>query len=137
MSPPLPKTGLGSLGKYLYLLNPKVSACSHLLCLYSSVCVRPVQKPQCWLSHVAHILPQSMSWRPWADPEGGGGQGVWIPPGIARLLIFAMLKFSVRPVTPSGNLDPPPPEKIFWICAWRQNAKFKIPKKELGYSVKL
>ena len=31
----------------------------------------------------------------WADPEGGQGPD---PPGIARLLIFAMLKFSVRPL---------------------------------------
>ena len=46
----------------------------------------------------------------WAYSEGG--QGVRTPPRIARLLVFAKLKFSV---TPSGNLDPP--EKIFWICA--------------------
>ena len=30
---------------------PKFPASSHLLCLYSSVCVRPVQKPHCWFSH--------------------------------------------------------------------------------------
>ena len=30
---------------------------------------------------------------PWADPEGEQG-----PPGIAKLLIFAMLKFSARPL---------------------------------------
>ena len=30
----------------LNFLNPKYQASSHLLCLYSSVCVRPGQKPQ-------------------------------------------------------------------------------------------
>ena len=34
----------------------------------------------------------------WADPEGGGGTGGLDPPGIARLLIFAMLKFFFRPL---------------------------------------
>ena len=33
---------------------------------------------------------------PWADPEGGTGGPD--PPGIAKLLIFAMLKFSIRPL---------------------------------------
>ena len=40
----------------LFFLSPKFHASSHLLCLYSSVCVRPVQKPHCWLSlDAAHI----------------------------------------------------------------------------------
>ena len=42
-----------------------------------------------------------------------GGQGVPPPPRIARLLVFAMLKFSVRPLLGIWT----PPEKIFWICA--------------------
>ena len=38
--------------QFLYFLNPKFSACSHLLCLYnSSVCVGPVRKLLCWFSH--------------------------------------------------------------------------------------
>ena len=56
-----------------------------------------------------------------ADPAGGGGTGGPDPPpphthtpGIARLLIFAMLKFSVRPLLGIWT----PPEKIFWIRAW-------------------
>ena len=35
------------------LLNTKFKASSHLLCLYSPVCVRPVRKPHCWFSHEA------------------------------------------------------------------------------------
>ena len=39
------------------VLNPKFPASSHLECLYSSVCVRPVRKTHCWFSHeVAHIV---------------------------------------------------------------------------------
>ena len=42
--------------QFLFFLNLKCSASSHLLLLYSSVCVGPVQKPQCWLSHdMAHL----------------------------------------------------------------------------------
>ena len=33
--------------QFLYFLNPKFSVSSHLQCLYSSVCVRPGQKPYC------------------------------------------------------------------------------------------
>ena len=45
---------------FLFFLNPKFPASSHLLCLYSSVCVRPVRKPYCWFSHVkAQILVHS------------------------------------------------------------------------------
>ena len=48
--------------------------------------------------------------------RGGGDRGSGPPaPGIARLLIFAMLKISVRPLL--GIWTPPPPEKIFWIRA--------------------
>ena len=37
------------------LLNSKAS--SLLLCLYSPVCVGPVRKPHCWISHeVAQLL---------------------------------------------------------------------------------
>ena len=40
----------------LFFLNPKFQASSLLLCLYSSVCVRPVQKSHCWFSHeTAHL----------------------------------------------------------------------------------
>ena len=42
--------------KILYFLNTKFLAFSHLLCLYSWVCVGPVWKPHCWFSHdVAHL----------------------------------------------------------------------------------
>ena len=37
--------------QFLYFLNPKFEASGHLLCLYSLVCVGPVLKPHCWLSH--------------------------------------------------------------------------------------
>ena len=41
---------------FLFFLNPKFQVSSHLLCLYSLVCVGPVRKPRCWFSHkVAHI----------------------------------------------------------------------------------
>ena len=39
--------------QFLYFLNPKFPVSSHLLCLYSSFCVGPVQKPHCWFSHHA------------------------------------------------------------------------------------
>ena len=43
--------------QFLYFSNPKFQASSHLLCLYSPVCVGPVRKPHCWFSHeVAHFL---------------------------------------------------------------------------------
>ena len=42
--------------QFFYFLNPKFRASSHLQCSYSLVCVRPVQKPDCWFSHdVAQI----------------------------------------------------------------------------------
>ena len=40
----------------LFFLNLKFPASSHLLCLYSSICVRPVQKPHYWFSHDAALL---------------------------------------------------------------------------------
>ena len=46
----------------LFFLNPKPQASSHLLCLYSSVCVRPVRKPHCWFSHdAAHIFMSGLN----------------------------------------------------------------------------
>ena len=43
--------------QYLYFLNTKFQAPSHLQWLYSLVCVRPGQNPHCWFSHVAaHVL---------------------------------------------------------------------------------
>ena len=39
--------------QYLFFLNTKFSACSHLQWLYSLVCVRPGQNPHCWFSRVA------------------------------------------------------------------------------------
>ena len=48
--------------QFLYFLNSKFPASSHLLCLYSSVCVEPVWKPHCWFSHeVAQMLKDSTS----------------------------------------------------------------------------
>ena len=43
---------MGEKVQFLYFLNPKCPVSSHLLWLYSSVCVRPVQKPHCWFSRV-------------------------------------------------------------------------------------
>ena len=41
----------------LYFLNPKFQASSHLLQLYSLVCVGPGRKPECWFSRdAAQIL---------------------------------------------------------------------------------
>ena len=37
--------------QFLYFLNPKFPAISHLLCLYRSVCVRAGRKPHRWFSH--------------------------------------------------------------------------------------
>ena len=43
--------------QFLYFLNPKFQASSHLLWLYSLVCVRPGRKPERWFSHdTAHML---------------------------------------------------------------------------------
>ena len=43
--------------QYLFFLNPKFQACSHLKWLYSLVCVRPGQNPHCWFSFVAaHLI---------------------------------------------------------------------------------
>ena len=39
--------------QFLYFLNPKFPVSSHLLCLYSPVCVGPVWKPHWWFSHHA------------------------------------------------------------------------------------
>ena len=40
----------------LFYLYPKFQASSIFLCLCSSVCVGPVQKPHCWFSHEAAQL---------------------------------------------------------------------------------
>ena len=46
-----------SLRQFLYFLNPKFPASSHLLCLYSAVCAVPIRKPNCWFTHdAAHIF---------------------------------------------------------------------------------
>ena len=38
-------------------LLSKFPVSSHLLCLYSPICVGPVRKPHCWFSHeAAHLL---------------------------------------------------------------------------------
>ena len=42
--------------QFLYFLNPNFPASSHLLCLYSLVCVGPVQKPHCWFSNEAAYI---------------------------------------------------------------------------------
>ena len=39
--------------QYLYFLNTKFQASSHLQWLYSLVWVRPGQKPHCWFFHVS------------------------------------------------------------------------------------
>ena len=39
--------------QFPYFLNPKFPTSSHLLYLYSSVCVGPVWKLHCWFSHDA------------------------------------------------------------------------------------
>ena len=46
---------------YLYFLNPKLPVSSHLLCLYSPVCVGPVRKPHCWFSHEAAQITWALS----------------------------------------------------------------------------
>ena len=46
-------------------LNQKIPSSSHLLCLYSSVCVGPILKPYCLFSHeAAHflVLHKPMFW---------------------------------------------------------------------------
>ena len=46
---------------FLFFLNPKFQASCHFLCLYSSVCVRPVGRPHCCFSHEAvQILHSEM-----------------------------------------------------------------------------
>ena len=48
--------------QFLYFLNPKFPAYSHLLCLYSWVCVGPDRKPHCWFSRdLAHFYDLSYS----------------------------------------------------------------------------
>ena len=40
---------------FLYFQNPKLSASSQLLCMYSSVCVVPVRKPRLFSQEVANL----------------------------------------------------------------------------------
>ena len=48
---------------FLFFLNPKFPASSHLLCLCSLVCVEPVQKSFCWFSHdTAPIINMMILW---------------------------------------------------------------------------
>ena len=43
--------------QFIYFLNPKFPASSHLLWLLRLVYVGPVQKPHCWFTHkVSHLL---------------------------------------------------------------------------------
>ena len=59
--------------QFLFFLNPKFPASSLLLCLYNSVCVRPVRKPNLWFSHdgaqicISYLLFKHMS-RPMGKP---------------------------------------------------------------------
>ena len=55
--------------------------------------------------------------------EGTGGPPPTHTPGIARLYVFAMLKFMSDPFWEFG--PPPPPGKIFWIRAC-QTRSFRI-----------
>ena len=56
-----------------YCLIPKFPASSHFRYLYSSVCVRPVQKPHCCFFHdtapffISGILYIQRSWNPYND----------------------------------------------------------------------
>ena len=47
--------------KFLYFLNPKFSVSIYLLCLYSPVCVGPVQKPDCWFYLEAAQINQDIN----------------------------------------------------------------------------
>ena len=48
--------------QFLYFLNPKFPASSHLLCLHSPVSVRPDRNPNCWFSHTqAHFFVVALS----------------------------------------------------------------------------
>ena len=43
--------------QFIFFLNTKHPASSHLLCLYCTVCVEPVGKPHCWFSQdTVHTL---------------------------------------------------------------------------------
>ena len=43
--------------QFIFFLNPKFQASSHLLRLHRPDCVGPVRKPHCWFSHeAAHLL---------------------------------------------------------------------------------
>ena len=49
-------TGIIQLLHFLNYKNPKLPGSSHLKCLYSSVCVRPIPKPHCCFSRdAAHL----------------------------------------------------------------------------------
>ena len=48
---------------YMYFQNPNFSAPIYLLCLYSSVCVRPVRKPDCWFASDGAHLSSLSCWK--------------------------------------------------------------------------
>ena len=57
--------------QFLYFLNPKFPASSHLLCLYMPVRVGPARKPHCWFSHeMAQIFQIKLGLYPktWSPP---------------------------------------------------------------------
>ena len=50
--------------QFLFYLNLKFQASSSFLCLCSSVCVGPVQKPHCWFSNeAAHLSVASLKFK--------------------------------------------------------------------------
>ena len=63
--------------QFLFFLYPKFQVSSHLLCLYSSVCVRPVRKPHCWFSHEAVQLSKHNI--PCANLVGSVGHSMTAP----------------------------------------------------------
>ena len=66
--------------QFLYFRNPKFQASSHLLKLYSLVCVGPGEKPERLFSHdAAHILSLIVRYAPvicnHSSPTNGYGRG--------------------------------------------------------------
>ena len=68
------------------LSKSKIFSSSHLLCLYRWVCVGPVGKPHCWLSHeTAHIFEHITIINQYIQGLGQG-QKYWSVPGCLTLL---------------------------------------------------